>query len=80
MPARPHRPTIGGMTGPRRLVVELELSIGGRLPFDGQARIPGLPPQRFCGWSELFAVLQTMVSGGEAHDGDGAGPAPDRPR
>ena len=68
------------MTGPRRLVVELELIIGERLPLDGQARIPGLPPQRFCGWSELFAVLQTIVSGCEAHDGDGAGQAQDRPR
>ena len=66
------------MTGHRRLVVELELIMGERLPLAGQARIPGLPPSRFCGWSELFAVLQTMVSGSEAHGGDGAGQAQDR--
>lgn len=66
------------MTGHRRLVVELELIMGERLPFEGQARIPGLPPSHFVGWSELFAVLQTMVSGYEAHGGDGAGQAQDR--
>lgn len=66
------------MTGHRRLVVELELTMGERLPLEGQARIPGLPPSRFVGWSELFAVLQTMVSGYEAHGGDGAGQAQDR--
>ncbi len=60
------------MTGPRRLVVELELVMSERVPLAGQARIPGLPPQRFCGWSELFAVLQTMVSGCEVHGDDGA--------
>ena len=47
-------------------------------PLTGQARIPGVPPRRFCGWSELFAVLQTMVSGCEAHGGDSAGQASDR--
>jgi len=66
------------MTGHRRLVVELELTMGERLPLEGQARVPGLPPSRFVGWSELFAVLQTMVSGYEAHGGDGAGQAEDR--
>jgi len=66
------------MTGHRRLVVELELTMGERLPLEGQARVPGLPPSRFVGWSELFAVLQTMVSGYEAHGGDGAGQATDR--
>jgi hypothetical protein len=78
MPARPRGPTIGCMTGHRRLVVELELTMGERPPLEGQARIPGLPPSRFVGWSELFAVLQTMVSGYEAHGGDGAGQVPDR--
>ena len=65
------------MTGHRRLVVELELLMDER-PLTGQARIPGVPPRRFCGWSELFAVLQTMVSGCEAHGGDSAGQASDR--
>jgi hypothetical protein len=68
------------MTGPRRLVVELELIMNERLPLAGQARAPGLPPSRFCGWSELFAVLQTMVSGCEAHGEKGAGQATDRQR
>ena len=66
------------MTGPRRLVVELELIMSERLPLAGEARAADLPPSRFCGWSELFAVLQTMVSGCEAHSGDGAGQATGR--
>jgi len=64
------------MTGTRHLVVELKLVMGEQLPVAGQARIPGLPPQRFCGWSELFAVLQTLVSGCD-HGGD-TGQAQDR--
>ena len=69
---------MGCMTGRRRLVVELELTMSERLPLEGQARIPGLPPSRFVGWSELFAVLQTVVSGSEAHGRDSAGQATDR--
>jgi hypothetical protein len=66
------------MTGTRHLVVDLELIMGERVPLAGQARIPGLPPQRFCGWSELFAVLHTMVSGCGGHGGDNAGQATGR--
>ncbi len=66
------------MTGPRRLVVELELIMSERLPLAGQARAPGLPPACFSGWSELFAVLETMVSSCEAYGEKGAGQATSR--
>jgi len=64
------------MTGIRRLVVELELIMGEHSPVAGWARLPGLPPSRFCGWSEMFAVLQTLVSGSEGGDGGGLVPDP----
>ncbi len=53
--------------------MELELIMSERLPLAGQARAPGLPAARFSGWSELFAVLQTMVSGCEAYGEKGTG-------
>jgi hypothetical protein len=62
------------MTGIRHLVVELELIVGEQQPIEGWARAPGLPPHRFSGWSEMFAMLQTLVSGSErAAAGGGAG-------
>lgn len=62
------------MTGFRRLVVELELLIGEQPPIEGWARVPGLPPHRFSGWSEMFAALQTLACTGETTlGGDDAG-------
>jgi hypothetical protein len=64
------------MTGFRYLVVELELIVGEQQPIEGWARAPGFQPQRFSGWSEMFAMLQTLVSGSEgAAAGSGAGEA-----
>lgn len=62
------------MTGFRRLVVELELVVGEQPPIEGLACAPGLPPCRFCGWSEMFAALQTLVGDSNAtQDADCAG-------
>jgi hypothetical protein len=70
----PRGPMIPCMTGFRRLVVELELIVGGQPPIEGWARAPGLPPCRFSGWSEMFAALQTLACGGKTTPGgDDAG-------
>jgi hypothetical protein len=57
------------MTGFRRLVVELELIVGEQQSIEGWARAPDLPPHKFSGWSEMFAMLQTLVSGSEGGAG-----------
>jgi hypothetical protein len=64
------------MTGMRRLVVELELVIGEQQPIEGWARAPGFVPRSFSGWSEMFATLQTLVSGGQAGGGSAGATAP----
>lgn len=58
------------MTGFQRLVVQLELVISEQQPIEGWAQAHGLPPRRFSGWSEMFATLQTLVSGSEGTAGD----------
>jgi hypothetical protein len=63
---------MGDVNGPVRLVLTLELTTTTE-PIAGQALSgdqPGLP---FSGWSELFAVLQTLTS-----DAGGTATAPDQ--
>jgi hypothetical protein len=67
-----------GMTSARHLVVEIEVSDGDQEPIHGLARAPGLSPRSFSGWSELFAVLQTLVGGVGETGGPGNGPDPGR--
>jgi hypothetical protein len=46
---------------PVRLVLTLELAATAR-PIAGLVRSGEHPGQEFSGWSELFAVLQTLIS------------------
>ncbi len=65
MPPPAAGPMIWIMTSVRHLVVELDVITGRTEAIQGRARAPGLAPRSFSGWSELFAVLQTMVTGTE---------------
>lgn len=47
--------------GPDGLVLILELTAAVE-PIEGLARSGDRPAQAFSGWSELFAVLQTLIS------------------
>jgi hypothetical protein len=58
---------MGRMNGPVRLVLAVELAVTAE-PIAGLVRAGDRPGQAFSGWSELFAVLQTLISqaGGDA--------------
>jgi len=62
---------MGRVNGPVRLVLTVELAVTAE-PIAGLVNAGGGPGQAFSGWSELFAVLQTLISqaGGDA-DGPG---------
>jgi hypothetical protein len=55
-----------GSTG--RVVLRLEVIRGGGHPISGLVWDGGGLPHAFSGWSEMFAVLQTLTSS----SGDGA--------
>jgi len=46
-----------------RIVLRLEVDSGAHEPLAGAVCVPGGPEHEFSGWSELFAVLQTVLSG-----------------
>jgi hypothetical protein len=52
---------MGHVNGPVRLVLTLELTATAE-PIAGLAGSGGQPGLAFSGWSELFAVLQTLIS------------------
>jgi hypothetical protein len=65
---------MGRMNGPVRLVLAVELAVTAE-PIAGLVRAGDRPGQAFSGWSELFAVLQTLISqaGGDVDTGGSAG-------
>ena len=52
---------MGRMNDPIRLVLTVELAVTAE-HVAGLARDGDRPGQAFSGWSELFAVLQTLIS------------------
>ena len=46
-----------------RIVLQLEVDSGDHEPLTGAVCVPGGCEQEFSGWSELFAVLQTLLGG-----------------
>jgi hypothetical protein len=46
-----------------RIVLRLEVDSGDQEPLSGAVCVPGGPDHEFSGWSELFAVLQTVLAG-----------------
>lgn len=50
------------MTEPRRVVLKLEAIISDQQPISGLVRTDD-HALAFSGWSEMFAVLQTLTSG-----------------
>ena len=46
-----------------RIVLRLEVDSGDHEPLAGAVCVPGGPEHEFSGWSELFAVLQTLLAG-----------------
>ena len=50
------------MSGPVRFVLTVEFGGTGE-PVEGLVRSAGQSAQAFSGWSELFAVLQTVLAG-----------------
>jgi hypothetical protein len=46
-----------------RIVLRLEVDPGDHEPLAGAVCVPGGPEHEFSGWSELFAVLQTLLAG-----------------
>jgi hypothetical protein len=51
------------MTEPRRVVLKLEAIISDQQPIRGLVRADDGHALAFSGWSEMFAVLQTLTSG-----------------
>lgn len=49
------------MTGSEPLILTLELMVSPQ-PITGLVRRPDRSTEMFSGWSELFAVLQTLTS------------------
>jgi hypothetical protein len=45
-----------------RIVLRLEVVSGDQEPLTGAVRLAGGPEHEFSGWSELFAVLQTLLA------------------
>ena len=45
-----------------RIVLRLKVDSGDHEPLTGAVCVPGGPEQEFSGWSELFAVLQTLLA------------------
>lgn len=45
-----------------RIVLRLEVDGGNQEPVTGLVRLAGEPDREFSGWSELFAVLQTLLA------------------
>jgi hypothetical protein len=56
------------MEDTRRVILQLEVTISDERPITGTARTGNGRPHRFSGWSEMFAVLQTLT----ARPGDSA--------
>ena len=46
-----------------RIVLRLEMDSGDHEPLTGAVCVPGGCAHEFSGWSELFAVLQTLLAG-----------------
>ena len=46
-----------------RIVLRLEVDPGDHEPLSGAVCAPGGTEYKFSGWSELFAVLQTLLAG-----------------
>ena len=46
-----------------RIVLRLEVDSGDHEPLTGAVCVPGGSEHEFSGWSELFAVLQTVLAG-----------------
>jgi len=46
-----------------RTVLRLEVDSGDHEPLTGAVCVPDGPEHEFSGWSELFAVLQTLLAG-----------------
>jgi hypothetical protein len=46
-----------------RIVLRLEADSGDHEPLTGAVCVPGGSEHEFSGWSELFAVLHTLVAG-----------------
>jgi len=63
MPPRPAPGDDPGMTEPRRVDLQLEAIISDQQPISGQVRAYDGHVLAFSGWSEMFAVLQTLTSG-----------------
>jgi hypothetical protein len=51
------------MTEPRRVDLRLEAIISDQQPISGLVRADDGRALAFSGWSEMFAVLQTLTSG-----------------
>ena len=45
------------------MVLRLEVDSGDHGPLTGAVCVPDGPEHEFSGWSELFAVLQTLLAG-----------------
>ena len=45
-----------------RILLRLEVDSGDHEPLTGAVCVPGGCEQEFSGWSELFAVLQTLLA------------------
>jgi hypothetical protein len=46
-----------------RIVLRLEVDSGDHEPLTGAVCVPGGSEHEFSSWSELFAVLQTVLAG-----------------
>jgi len=46
-----------------RIVLRLEVDSGDHEALAGAVCVPGGPAHEFSGWSELFAVLETLLAG-----------------
>jgi hypothetical protein len=46
-----------------RIVLRLEVDCGEHEPLTGAVCVQDGPEHEFSGWSELFAVLQTLLAG-----------------
>jgi hypothetical protein len=46
-----------------RILLRLEVDSGDQEALTGAVCVPGGPEHEFSGWSELFAVLQTLLAG-----------------
>src|SRR5579875_889275 len=60
-----------------RIAVEIQI---GTFPVSGCCRTEGRPPQRFTGWTELFAALDAAVDEASDEDWGGEAPADGAPR